>query len=152
MEEIELENSLDELSASLNSLSNTLEASNAGSVTTSGYSHGSSSSYGRGGVNSVYSSGHSTSTTYDPYRAAQARKIAEAENQARGQQVAHESQVRIDTINQTILRKHTLQPGETYSGLIRVKIPSVHDGGSIIFDVYPGREQHELGFMLSPVR
>lgn len=148
MQEVEIENSLESIATSLESTANTLNAANAGSLTSSGYSSGSSYSARSGGY--VSSSGYSSSSTYDPYRAAQARKIAEAENQARAQQVEYESQARIDEINQTILGQHTLQPGESYSGLVRVDMPYMNKDGAIVFDVYAGRERHQLEFILRP--
>lgn len=115
-----------------------MSASNAGYSTTTGSFSG--SSYGSP-THGTYSS-----HTYDPYKAQQAQQIAAAQTDAEFEALRGEGERNLQLLNQTILKDHTVLPGEWYGGTIVLETPpkGADSGSHYTISVRFGSESHEF--------
>lgn len=112
------------LAAGLSAMGRSMQAANAGyqyqsgSVSTTAYGPYGTTGYGYG----TYSG-----TTYN-YGAAQAAQMqADALNQAEFDRVEAEGEARLSGLRNTILKRHTVLPGEWYGGTIKVAVPDLSE-------------------------
>ncbi len=126
------------VATALSGAANTISAANAGYVTTTGSISG--NAYGQ-----PYSGTYS-STTYDPYRAQMARQAAAAQTASDFATLRAEGEANLARLNATILKDHTVMPGEWYGGVIVLDVPLKDQNGSAEYTLtLPfGGEVHEF--------
>lgn len=113
------------LAAGLSAMGRSMQASTAGYRHQSGTFN--STAYDNYG-NSYYGYGNYSGTTYD-YGAAQAAQMqANAMNQAEFARVAAEGQRQLSELRNSILKHHTVLPGEWYGGIIKIAVPELEEG------------------------
>ncbi len=119
-------------------------------------------------TNAGYQSGHGTYNTYGSpsgstfgtynyssynYGAAQAaRNAAQARNSARSEQAMAMHSTNMDKLKGTILKEHTLLPGETYGGIVEIDLPSFATAAfsvPVVIDVEAGNETHTFVYRLT---
>jgi hypothetical protein len=109
--------------AALAGAANSFSAANAGYANTTG----SYSAYGSNG-DSAY--GTYSARTYDPYRAQMAQR--EAANQTANDIAAIEAdgERSLETLADTIIKDHTILPGEWYGGSVVLQVPPKSEDGA----------------------
>ena len=131
--------------ASMQAMGDSMNAANAGYSNTYGsYSGNTYSSYG----NSYNHYGSYSSTTYNYAAAQQAQNAANARTQQNMRNIAEDARRNNKRLANTILRKHTMTPGEWHGGEIQFKIPRLSTFGSLSFKVNVGSELHEFTFKI----
>jgi hypothetical protein len=93
-----------------------MSAANAGYSTTTGSF--SSYGYGRSAAHGTYQA-----TTYNAYNAQLAQQAASAQTNAEIATMQAEGERNLQALNQTILKDHTVLPGEWYGGTIVMERP-----------------------------
>lgn len=111
--------------------------------TVSGY--GSKSGY----VSGSYM-GTSTTRYYDPVAAQAAQAQAAASNRQLIESVRSDQQARSAALSASVLKTHTVRPGETYSGRLQIELPrkSRREGILLGLDVNFGNETHPFLFVV----
>lgn len=121
-------------------------AANAGYTTTTGSVYG--NSYGSVGNTPFRSSGFGTytATTYDPLRAQVAQDLAQAQTSADFAAVRAQGEQNLASLQSTILKDHTLLPGEWHGGTIVLDCPEKSETGSARYTISLnfGGEMHEF--------
>jgi hypothetical protein len=103
-----------------------MEAANAGYTSTTG----SFNAYGSNGV-SAYGSYQSSS--YSNYQAFTAQQLASAQTSADFASIRAEGQYNLAALSATIMKDHTLMPGEWYGGLIVLDTPPKGRNGAVSY-------------------
>ncbi len=123
--------------AALSGAARAMSAANAGYVQTTGQVN----AYGSYG--SAY--GTYSSTTYDPMRAQLAQQVAQAQTQSEFSSLQQVGEQNLQMLEGTILKDHTVMPGEWYGGTIVLDpLHSASSNGKSYFDIsiIYGGEQH----------
>lgn len=136
---------MEAVSIALSQMGDALAATNAGYQT----GHGTFSTVGSpsGPTFRVY--GHSE---YNFAAAQAARNAAEAKNTARANQAMDMHEANMVGLKATILKEHTLLPGETYSGIVKIDLPSFATTDApvpIVIDIEAGNETHRFVYKLA---
>jgi hypothetical protein len=110
--------------AALGGAASAMSAANAGYTQTTG--HYSGSSYGAypGSFSGTYSA-----TTYDPYRAQAAQQAASAQTAANIDAIQAEGEANLAMLERTVIKDHTLLPGEWFGGSIVLEAPQKTEAG-----------------------
>jgi hypothetical protein len=110
--------------AALGGVANSMSAANAGYVRTTGSYTGSTYGASPGSFSGSYSA-----TTYDPYRAQAAQRAASAETATNMEAIQAEGEHNLAVLESTILKDHTLLPGEWFGGAIVLDAPQKSEAG-----------------------
>jgi hypothetical protein len=123
--------------AALAGAANSFSAANAGYVNTTGRY----SAYGSQG-GSAY--GTYTATTYDPYRAQLAQQSAANQTADNFAAIEADGERSLEILADTIIKDHTIFPGEWYGGSVVLEAPPKLDDGTIEYrlSVQVGSEAH----------
>jgi hypothetical protein len=130
----------------LSAVGGAMAASQAGYVHTTGSVSG--NTYGRP-YHGTYSA-----TTYDPYRAQLATQAAQDRSAADFASLRAEGEVNLARLNATILKDHTVMPGEWYGGVIVLAVPPKDQAGAAEYTIainFDG-EVHEFKVRQSRLR
>ena len=109
--------------AALAGAANSISAANAGYVNTTG----SYSAYGPYGGSSY---GTYSATTYDPYRAQLAQQSAANQTSANIAAIEADGERSLQALSNTIIKDHTILPGEWYGGSVVLATPPKSDSGA----------------------
>lgn len=123
--------------------SNSMSAANAGTSTTYGnYSGNTYGTYG-GTPYSAYTYGSGVTTTYDPAKAQAAQALANQQNNTNIQNMQQANRAN-ETRLQSILKRTTIEPGQSYGGQVRFDLPKIVSDMSekVLVDVKAGEESH----------
>jgi hypothetical protein len=110
--------------AALGGVANSMSAANAGYVQTTGSYTGSTYGAYPGSFSGSYSA-----TTYDPYRAQLAQQAASAQTAADLNAIQAEGERNLAVLESTIIKDHTLLPGEWFGGTIVLDAPQKSEAG-----------------------
>jgi hypothetical protein len=103
--------------AALGGVANSMAAANAGHVRTTG-------SYSGAGYGGTYSA-----TTYDPYRVQAAQRAASAETASNMDAIQADGEQQLAALERTIIKDHTLLPGEWFGGTVVIDAPQKSEAG-----------------------
>lgn len=94
--------------------------------------------------------GTATTSYYDPVAAQAAQAQAAASNQQLIDSVRSDQQSRSAALSASVLKTHTVRPGETYSGRLQIELPrkSRKEGVLLALDVSFGDETHPFLFVV----
>jgi hypothetical protein len=130
----------------LSAVGGAMAASQAGYVHTTGSVSG--NTYGRP-YHGTYSA-----TTYDPYRAQLAGQAAQDRAAADFASLRADGEANLARLNTTILKNHTVMPGEWYGGVIVLAVPPKDQAGAAEYTIsipFDG-EIHEFKVRQSPLQ
>jgi hypothetical protein len=121
-------------------------AGRAISAAYAGYSTTNGSVYGGGTV------GTFSATTYHQYRSQHAQQLAQAQTNADFASLRAEGELNLQRLEQTILKDHTVLPGEWYGGTIVLEVPprGAGDITEYTISVRFGGEVHEFQVRQTP--
>lgn len=141
----------DTFGAGLFGLLDVMPAENAGYSTVQGTYDG----YYEGRVGRSYYGGNYggtwEATTYDPYKAEQERRRAQAESNARFARLESEYNGKLDSIRAEIIKPMTLPPNESCWGQIEIDSPKVNSSepNYLWFNVITNKETHRIRFKVT---
>jgi len=130
--------------AGLAGAANAMAAANAGYVRSTGSYSG--RSYG---VSPQSFSGTYTASTYDPYRAQAAQRAANAETAANFAAIEAQGEQNLAMLESTIIKDHTLLPGEWFGGSIVLDTPPKSEAGRSEYLIVIGLGGDDHAFRVS---
>lgn len=129
----------------LGGIGRSMQATNAGTSTT----YGTFNAYG------PYGQAHGSyrSTTYDSYRSFTAQQLAQAQTSAEFASIRAEGEQNLRRLRSSIIKDHTLYPGEWYGGLVVLEAPTVAREGAAryVIEVQVDGDLHEFSVSQSAV-